>query len=50
MLELSAPKEFVCLNSGIMQLQASHQGGKWSGSDYVSADGQFNPAAVGATP
>ncbi|PKV76172.1 Ig-like domain-containing protein [Pontibacter ramchanderi] len=46
-LNLSAPKEVVCLNSGIMQLQASHEGGKWSGSEYVSADGRFNPAAVG---
>lgn len=46
-LELTAPKEVVCLNSGIMQLQASHEGGKWSGSEYVSADGRFNPAAVG---
>ncbi|MBF8962858.1 gliding motility-associated C-terminal domain-containing protein [Pontibacter sp. FD36] len=47
-LELNAPKEVVCLNSGIMQLEASHAGGVWSGSEYVSADGQFNPAAVGS--
>jgi large repetitive protein len=47
-LVLSAPQGVVCLNSGILQLQASHAGGKWSGSDYVSADGKFNPAAVGS--
>ncbi|WP_299707711.1 gliding motility-associated C-terminal domain-containing protein [uncultured Pontibacter sp.] len=44
---LHAPKEVVCLNSGIMQLQSSHEGGVWSGSEHISADGKFNPAEVG---
>lgn len=47
-LVLSTPQDVVCLNSGLVQLQTSHAGGQWSGSEYVNADGQFNPAAVGS--
>ncbi|NDK55879.1 gliding motility-associated C-terminal domain-containing protein [Pontibacter fetidus] len=37
----------VCLNSGSFALKASPAGGTWSGSQHVTTQGTFTPAAAG---